>query len=81
MSDTLFLVLVFLVPGILALIIGLCNSARRDRQRQSGTYHSEPSNVYYSYSYSLTGNHGKHRYIDRRNHRNDERISRHKSME
>ncbi len=80
-NTTIFLVLVFVVPGLLALVIGICNDARRKRQKRDGTYRSEPDNTYRVYSYDLTGNREKHCHIDRRNHRNDERISRHKSMQ
>lgn len=80
MNSAVLLALVFIAPGLLALIIGICNDVRRERQKCDGTYHSEPDNVYYTYSYELTGNREKHRYIDRRNHRHDENINRHKSM-
>lgn len=81
MNSAILLVLIFVIPGLLALIIGICNDTRRERQKRDGTYRSEPDNTYYVYSYDLTGSREKHCHIDRRNHRHDDKINRHKSME
>lgn len=81
MNSAIFLLaLIFVIPGLLALVIGICNDARRGCQKRDGTYHSESDNTYYVHSYALTGNREKHCHIDRRNHRHDEKIKRHKSM-
>lgn len=82
MSDTvLAFALILLVPGLLALVIGICNDLGRERRKRDETYHSEPDRIFYTVSFPLSGTgHEKNYYINKRNHRHDEKIKRHKSM-